>query len=110
MMNNMSPEMMQAGVDMMKNMDPKMMAEMSKKMLGREISEAEMERMQSAMSNMTPEDMQKWAGRAQAVSKLAARPMAAYKWLSERVGLTTVFAVLVAMLGMMIVGHVTDTF
>lgn len=48
MMGSMTPDMMKAGMDMMKNMDPKAMASMSK-MMGREISESEMEKMQSMM-------------------------------------------------------------
>ena len=38
-----------------------------------------MEKMQSMMSSMKPEDMAKWAGRAQTVSKFAQKPMALYR-------------------------------
>lgn len=44
---------------MMKNMDPKAMASMSKAM-GREISEDQMAQMQSMMDKMSPEDVEKW--------------------------------------------------
>ena len=39
--------------------------------MGKEISEGEMQKMQSMMSDMKPEDMEKWAGRAQTVAKVA---------------------------------------
>jgi len=110
MMSNMSPDMMQAGMEMMKTMDPKAMAEMSKSMLGREISEAEMEKMQSVMSKLSPEDMQKWAGRAQMVTQFAKKPLAAYQWLRQRVSMGTSLAVLVGLLGVMVLGHLTDSF
>lgn len=112
MMKNMSPEMMKAGMDMMKNMDPKVMASMSK-MMGREVSEAEMERMKSMMDNMAPEDMEKWAGRAQKAAVVMAKPVAAYRWcrqLVAKAGAAGLLAGVMAIVAVMAVGHVTDTF
>merc|ERR1719326_1955238 len=108
MMKNMSPDMMKAGIDMMKNMDPKVMKNMSK-MMGREIDEGQMEQMQKMMSNMSPEDMQKWAGRAQSVAGLAAKPVAAYKWL-RGLGAVGAVGILGGIMAIMMVGHVTEWF
>ena len=116
MMKNMSPEMMKAGMDMMKNMDPKVMANMSK-MMGREVSESEMERMQSMMSDMKPEDMEKWAGRAQTAAKVAEKPLQFYRSSKETVakvggGSATagLLAIVVVLLAILAFGHVTGTF
>merc|ERR1719231_1396196 len=78
MMKNMNPDMMKAGIDMMKNMDPAMMKSMSK-MMGREVDEKQLEQMQKMMSDMKPEALQKWAGRAQTVAGAAKKPLAAYR-------------------------------
>jgi len=112
MMKNMSPDMMKAGMEMMKNMDPAMMKSMSKAM-GREIDESQLEQMQKMMSNMKPEDMQKWAGRAQKVMGAASVPMAAYKKVRThlaKVGNSGAVAILVALLAIMSLGHFTGTF
>jgi len=112
MMKNMSPEMMQSGMEMMKNMDPAMMKNMSK-MMGREIDEGQLEQMQSMMSNMKPEDMQKWAGRAQKVAAAASMPIATYKKVKEYasfVGNMGFVAIFGAVLGIMMVGHVASLF
>lgn len=112
MMKNMDPNMMKAGMDMMKNMDPAMMKSMSK-MMGREIDEGQLEQMQKMMSDMSPEDMTKWAGRAQSVAGFAQKPVAAYrsvKGLLTKLGAGGVFAILTGLLGVLMVGHVTDMF
>tara|TARA_B110001452_G_scaffold211830_1_gene182365 strand:+ start:287 stop:1873 length:1587 start_codon:yes stop_codon:yes gene_type:complete len=116
MMKGMSPEMMKAGMDMMKNMDPKMMASMSK-MMGREVSETEMERMQSMMSDMKPEDMEKWAGRAQTVAKVAEKPLQLFRSSKETIAKVGggsasagLLAIVVGLLAVLAFGHVTATF
>jgi len=112
MMKNMSPDMMQAGMDMMKNMDPAMMKNMSK-MMGKEIDEGQLEQMQKMMSGMKPEDMQKWAGRAQKVASAAAGPMAAYKKVTAqvaKVGYMGFFSIFMALLAIMSVGHLSSLF
>jgi tetratricopeptide (TPR) repeat protein len=112
MLKNMNPDMMKAGMDMMKNMDPKMMKQMSK-MMGREIDEGQMEQMQNMMSNMSPEDMQKWAGRAQKMAGFASKPLGAYRacraW-AAKLGAVGALGVLGGLLGVLWIGHVTDTF
>lgn len=104
--------MMKAGMDMMKNMDPAMMKSMSK-MMGREIDEKQMEQVQKMMSDMSPEDMQKWAGRAQSVAGLAQKPMAAYRSctaLVAKLGAVGMLGVLGGLMGIMAIGHMTDSF
>merc|ERR1719149_259035 len=105
MMGSMTPDMMQAGMNMMKNMDPKTM--------GREVSEGEMEKMQSMMSNMKPEDMEKWAGRAQTVAAYSKKPMAAYqscRSMLAKAGAGGLLAGVMAIVAVMAMGHVTDSF
>lgn len=178
MMGSMTPDMMQAGMNMMKNMDPKAMASMSK-MMGREVSEGEMEKMQSMMrrsirlkapswqrhsaphrppravsagpgllstprrrrpattqrprhrrkaapkspilrlcfatprADMKPEDMEKWANRAQTVAGYAKKPMAAYQGcrsLLAKAGAGGLLAGVMAIFAVMAVGHVTESF
>merc|ERR1719231_1638672 len=112
MMKNMNPDMMKAGIDMMKNMDPAMMKNMSK-MMGREIDEKQLEQMQAMMSDMSPETMQKWAGRAQSVAGFAQKPLAAYKackGYAAKLGTVGILGVLGGLFAVMMVGHVTDTF
>merc|ERR1719460_1993361 len=111
MMGSMTPDMMKAGMDM-KNMDPKAMASMSK-MMGREISETEMERMQSMMSDMKPEDMEKLAKGAQTLAGFTKKPMAAYQGcrsLLAKAGAGGLLAGVMAILAVMAVGHVTESF
>ena len=99
-------------MDMMKNMDPKQMASMSK-MMGREISEAEMTKMQSMMGDMTPEQLQKWTGRAQTVAKAAEKPLAAYRScrsMLAKAGAGGMLAAVVGLLSILAVGHMTDSF
>jgi len=99
-------------MDMMKNMDPAMMKSMSK-MMGREIDEKQMEQMQQAMSNMSPEDMQKWANRAQSVAKFASGPVAAYKSCkayAAKLGAVGALGVLGGLLAILMVGHYTEAF
>ncbi len=96
----------------MKNMDPAMMKNMSK-MMGREIDESQMKQMQDAMANMTPEQMEKWAGRAQKMAGFAEKPMRAYKWCSAwaaKLGAIGFMGILGGLLAIMWVGHVTETF
>eukprot|EP00967_Tisochrysis_lutea_P120893 scaffold198643_cov26-Tisochrysis_lutea.AAC.1 len=107
MMANMSPEMMQAGIDMMSNMDPAALAGMAK-MMG--MDEKQAEKMQQAMSKMSPEDLKKWTGRAQKVAKLTAKPVMWYRTISEYVSSTTVLAVLVGLLAIFVYGHMTESF
>ena len=112
MMNNMSPDMMKAGMEMMKNMDPAMMKNMSK-MMGREIDEGQMKQVQEMMNKMSPEDMQKWANRAQKVAGFAQKPVAAYRWCKAKaaaLGALGALGVMGALLAVMLVGHVTETF
>ena len=112
MMKNMSPDMMKAGMEMMKNMDPAMIKSMSK-MMGRDIDESQLEQMQSMMSNMSPEDMEKWAGRAQKVAAVASVPMAAYKKAKgyiSHVGNTGWLAILVGIWAVMFIGHMSSLF
>ena len=144
MMGSMTPDMMKAGMDMMKNMDPKAnpnpnpnsnpnpnpnpnpnhnpnpnpnmdpkaMASMSK-MMGREISEGEMEKMQSMMADMKPEDMEKLAKGAQTLAGFAKKPMAAYQGcrsLLAKAGAGGLLAGVMAILAVMAVGHVTESF
>ena len=112
MMKNMSPDMMKAGMDMMKNMDPAMIKSMSK-MMGRDIDESQLEQMQSMMSNMSSEDMEKWAGRAQKVAAVASVPMAAYKrakGYASQLGNTGWLAILVGIWALMFVGHMSSLF
>ena len=62
-----NPEMMKGMTDMMKNMDPKVIADMSTK-YGTPISEEQAKNMTEQMKNVTPEQMEKlmvWAGRGQ---------------------------------------------
>ena len=112
MMKNMSPDMMKAGLDMMKNMDPAMMKNMGK-MLGKDIDPAQLEQAQKMMADMSPEQMQKWAGRAQSVAGFAKKPVAAYRackaWAAA-LGAVGALGIVGALLGIMAVGHVTDTF
>ena len=112
MLKNMSPDMMKAGMDMMKNMDPAMMKNMSK-MMGREIDEKQLEQVQSMMSNMKPEDMEKWANRAQKVAGFAGKPMALYKSIKgifERIGYVGMLGLLGGLWAIMFVGHMTEAF
>ena len=112
MMKNMSPDMMKAGMEMMKNMDPAMIKSMSK-MMGRDIDESQLEQMQSMMSNMSSEDMEKWAGRAQKVAAVASVPMAAYKrakGYASQLGNTGWLAILVGIWALMFVGHMSSLF
>lgn len=112
MLKNMSPDMMKAGMDMMKNMDPAMMKSMSK-MMGREIDESQLEQMQKMMSDMKPEDMEKWAKRAQSVAGVAEKPMKMYKWVRgklESLGYFGVLSLLVGLYGILAYGHYTDRF
>merc|ERR1719152_590735 len=100
------------GLEMMKNMDPAMMKSMSK-MMGRDIDEKQMEQVQKMMADMSPETMQKWAGRAQAVAGFAKKPVAAYrscKAFAAQLGALGALGILGAILGMLMLGHVTDTF
>ena len=69
-----------------------------------------MEKMQSMMSNMKPEDMAKWAGRAQRVSKFAQKPMALYRSTLGQLSSTTILAGLVGVLGVLAIGHMTEYF
>lgn len=112
MLKNMSPDMMKAGMDMMKNMDPAAIKSMSK-MMGREVDEAQLEQMQKMMSNMSPEDMQKWAKRAQSVASVASYPVAAFKKLktyTEKISSMTAVAVLTGLLAFLMVGHISSLF
>ena len=112
MMKNMSPDMMKAGMDMMKNMDPAMMKSMSK-MMGKEIDEKQLEQVQKMMSDMKPEDMQKWANRAQSVAGVAEKPLKAYRWVRgkvEALGYVGVLGLLGGLWGVMYIGHMTDSF
>ena len=112
MMQNMNPDMMKAGMDMMKNMDPAMMKNMSK-MMGREIDEKQLEQVQKMMSDMSPDDMQKWAGRAQSVAGFAQKPIAAYRKVQSvfaALGYVGVLGVLGGLFGVLALGHLTDTF
>ena len=88
------------------------MASMSK-MMGKEISEGEMQKMQSMMSDMKPEDLEKWAGRAQKMASVAEKPLAAYRGcraMLAKAGAGGLLAGVMAILAIMAVGHVTDTF
>ena len=69
--------------------------------------------MQKMMSNMSDEDMQKWAGRAQKVASVAQKPMAAYKSVKDyasKLGYGGALAALVGMLAIMMVGHFSGSF
>ena len=93
-------------------MDSKAMASMSK-MMGREVSEGEMEKMQSMVSNMKPEDMEKWAGRAQKLAAYSQKPVAAYRGFRQMLGKVDagrLLAGVMAIVAVMAVGHVTDSF
>ena len=72
-----------------------------------------MEKMKSMMDKMSPEDMQKWAGRAQKVASFAATPISYFNklrgWLNK-IGSAGVVALLAGLLAIMYAGHVTDTF
>ena len=112
MMDKMNPDMMKAGMSMMKNMDPNMMKQMGK-MMGRDVDEAQLEQMQSMMSNMSEDDMQKWMGRAQSVAGLAEKPMAAYKKMKtvgSSLGYGGALAILTGLLAVMMAGHVSGAF
>ena len=88
------------------------MASMSK-MMGREISEGEMEKMQSMMADMKPEDMEKLAKGAQTLAGFAKKPMAAYQGcrsLLAKAGAGGLLAGVMAILAVMAVGHVTESF
>ena len=51
-------------------------------MMGKEISEGEMEKMQSMMADMKPEDIEKLAKGAQTLAGFAKKPMAVQsKWI-----------------------------
>ena len=83
------------------------------KMMGREIDEGQLEQMQKMMSDMAPEDMQKWANRAQSVAGFAQKPLAAYqsvKGFLSKLGYAGVFGVLTGLLAVLMVGHATDAF
>eukprot|EP00962_Isochrysis_galbana_P041161 scaffold15028_cov100-Isochrysis_galbana.AAC.4 len=107
MMANMSPEMMQAGIDMMTNMDPAALAGMAK-MMG--MDETQAAKMQQQMARMSPDDLKKWTGRAQAVAKLSARPVLWYRAISQYVSSAAVLATLIGALAVLVYGHVTETF
>ena len=65
------------------------------------------------MSNMSPEDMQKWTGRAQTVAGFAAKPVAAFRKAKDilgSLGYVGVFGVLGGLLGILALGHLTETF
>ena len=112
MMKNMNPDMMKAGMDMMKNMDPAMMKNMSK-MMGRDIDEKQLEQVQKMMSDMTPEQLQKWSSRAQTMAGFAQKPIAAYRSCTAffaKIGAIGVLGLLGALLGVLAVGHVTESF
>merc|ERR1719258_208789 len=79
MMGKMNPDMMKAGMEMMKGMDPKAMAGMMKSATGKEMSEDQIAQVQSMMSNMSEEDMMKWSGRMQRLAGWAQKPVAAYR-------------------------------
>ena len=59
--------------------------------------------------HMSPDDMQKWANRAQSVAGFAQKPMAAYKWLKS-IGYVGMLGILGGLFGIMALGHLTDTF
>lgn len=64
-------------------------------------------------SNMKPEDMEKWAGRAQTVAAYSKKPMAAYQGCRQmlaKAGAGGLLAGLMAIVAVMAVGHVTDSF
>ena len=93
-----------------------MMASMSK-MMGKEISEGEMQKMQSMMSDMKPEDMEKWAGRAQTVAKVAEKPLQVFRSSKETIAKVGggsasagLLAIVVGLLAILAFGHVTATF
>ena len=112
MLESMDPAQLQAMGPQFAGMDPSMVKSMSK-MMGREIDESQLEQMQKMMSGMKPEDMQKWAGRAQKMASAASVPMAAYKKLkthASKVGNTGAVAILVGLLSIMFFGHLTGTF
>ena len=69
--------------------------------------------MQKMMSGMKPEDMEKWAKRAQTVAGFAEKPMKAFKsvkGLFERMGYVGVLGLLGGLFGLLLVGHVTNAF
>ncbi|EOD16219.1 hypothetical protein EMIHUDRAFT_470443 [Emiliania huxleyi CCMP1516] len=86
---NMSPEMMQAGMDMVANMDPAALADMAK-MMGMDAGQAS--KLQDTMANMSKEDLAKWTGRAQTVARWTAKPLALYRKVSSLVPPTYLLA------------------
>ena len=62
---------------------------------------------------MKPEDMEKWANRAQTVAGYAKKPMAAYQGcrsLLAKAGAGGLLAGVMAIFAVMAVGHVTESF
>ena len=65
------------------------------------------------MSNMSEDDMQKWAGRAQKVAKVAQAPLALYKRCSgyaAMLGAGGAMALITAGIAVMFMGHLSGTF
>jgi hypothetical protein len=107
MMANMSPEMMQAGLDMVSNMDPAALAGMAK-MMG--MDETQAAQMQQQMAKMSPEELKKWTGRAQAVARITARPVMWYRTISQYVSASALLAGLIGVLAVLGYGHMTESF
>ena len=108
MLSKLSPEMIEASMDMMKNMDPKMLAGMCGSM---GMDEARVAQMQQAMSSMSPEDLKKWTGRAAKVAKVAQVPMRLYRGCTSFLGGSVgALALLTVLLAVMCVGHFTEYF
>ena len=64
-------------------------------------------------SDMKPEDMEKWAGRAQTVAAYSKKPMAAYQGcrsMLAKAGAGGLLAGVMAIVAVMAMGHVTDSF
>lgn len=62
---------------------------------------------------MKPEDMEKWAGRAQTVAAYSKKPMAAYQGcrsMLAKAGAGGLLAGVMAIVAVMAMGHVTDSF
>ena len=67
----------------------------------------------SPRSDMKPEDMEKWAGRAQTVAAYSKKPMAAYqscRSMLAKAGAGGLLAGVMAIVAVMAMGHVTDSF
>ena len=107
-LGKMSPEMIEASMDMMKNMDPKVIADMCGSM---GLDEGRAAQMQQMMASMSPDDLKKWTGRAATAAKVMQAPARAYRGCVGLLGGSAgAFALLSALIAVMLAGHYSELF